>query len=272
VLTLAEDGEWVEDESESLEILGINGVLQFTVNATRRIAVTCGEEAGIAFYIFNTSDQNSLKILDQRIARRGARRPAATWGRKVDAGMVAPGTKRSVVLNDNQRAVVECTETAVLSVTNPNTLHGLRLRTDAKGAVTRGEYEISGGTADRPGYKALLAAARARKFDVIVVEDISRLWRNRAEFGPRSAELEDLRVHMVTAVGDDTRRDGEGLTIQIKLAMAEHQRREASYRTRRGLDGLARAGKPTGGKAYGYRMVCVGPLEVDAKRGQLQRP
>ena len=27
------------------------------------------------------------------------------------------------------------------------------------------------------------------------MQDISRLWRNRAEFGPRSAELEDLRVH-----------------------------------------------------------------------------
>src|SRR5581483_9150375 len=118
-----------------------------------------------------------------------------------------------------------------------------------------GDKEISGGTDQRPGYQAMLKAAREHKFDFIIVEDISRLWRNRAEFGPRSAELEDLKIHMVTAVGDDTRRDGWGLTIQIKLAMAEHQRREASYRTRRGLDGLARVGKPTGGKAYGYRMV-----------------
>ena len=106
--------------------------------------------------------------------------------------------------------------------------------------------------ADRPGYQAMLTAARAGKFDVLICEDISRLWRNRAEFGPRSAELEDLHVHMVTCVGDDTRRDGWGLTVQIKLAMAEHARREASYRTRRGLDGLARAGKNAGGKAFGY--------------------
>ena len=54
----------------------------------------------------------------------------------------------------------------------------------------------------------MLTAAREGVFDVIVVEDISRLTRNRAEFGPRSAELEDLKVNMVTAVGDDTRRDG----------------------------------------------------------------
>jgi DNA invertase Pin-like site-specific DNA recombinase len=115
-----------------------------------------------------------------------------------------------------------------------------------------GDREISGGTAERPAYQAMLTAARSGKFDVIVVEDISRLTRNRAEFGPRSAELEDLKVNMVTAVGDDTRRDGWGLTVQIKLAMAEHGRREASYRTRRGQEGLARAQKPTGGRAFGF--------------------
>jgi site-specific DNA recombinase len=111
---------------------------------------------------------------------------------------------------------------------------------------------ISGGTATRPGYQALLTAARNHAFDVIVTEDVSRLWRNRAEFGPRSAELEDLGVHCLTCVGDDTRRDGWGLVIQIKQAVAEHARREASYRTRRGLEGNAIAGKPTGGRAYGY--------------------
>jgi site-specific DNA recombinase len=112
---------------------------------------------------------------------------------------------------------------------------------------------MSGGTADRPGYQALLSAARRKQFNVIVVEDISRLWRNRAEFGPRSAEFEDLGVHCVTAVGDDTRRDGWGLVIQIKQAVAEHARREASYRTRRGLEGKAIKGESAGGRAYGYR-------------------
>lgn len=112
---------------------------------------------------------------------------------------------------------------------------------------------ISGGTADRPGYQALLTATRRREFSVIVVEDISRLWRNRAEFGPRSAEFEDFGVHCITAVGDDTRRDGWGLVIQIKQAVAEHARREASYRTRRGLEGRAIKGESAGGRAYGYR-------------------
>jgi|SRR5580700_1482939 len=124
------------------------------------------------------------------------------------------------------------------------------------------DESISGGTAERPGYQALLAAARRREFDVIIVEDLSRLWRARAEFGQRSAELEDLNVHLVTCVGDDTRRDGYGLVLGIKSAIAEHQRREISYRTRRGMEGLARAGKSTGGRCYGYGS----PAEADTVR------
>ena len=107
----------------------------------------------------------------------------------------------------------------------------------------------------------MLAGARAGAFDVIVAEDISRLWRNRAEFGQRSAELEDLNVHLITCVGDDTRRDGYGLILGIKSAIAEHQRREIAYRTRRGMEGLARAGKPTGGRCFGY-----GPGEAEVVR------
>jgi DNA invertase Pin-like site-specific DNA recombinase len=48
-----------------------------------------------------------------------------------------------------------------------------------------GDKEISGGTADRPGYKAMLSPARDRKIDVIVVEDISRLTDFRS--GPKEA-------------------------------------------------------------------------------------
>lgn len=124
---------------------------------------------------------------------------------------------------------------------------------------------ISGGTTERPGYQSLLAVARAGVIDVIVAEDISRLWRNRAEFGARSAELEDLGVHLVTCVGEDTRRDGWGLVMSIKSAIAEHARKEISYRTRRSLEGLALSGKPTGGPVpFGY-----GTAEAAAQLAQI---
>ena len=133
---------------------------------------------------------------------------------------------------------------------------------------------VSGGTHQRSGYQRMLAAARNHEFDVIVAEDISRLWRSRSEFGPRSAELEDLGVHMLTCVGDDTRRDGWGLVVQIKQAVAEHARRESSYRTRRGLEGNALGGKPTGGRAYGYisaRESKSGCIEIDEEEAAVVR-
>lgn len=111
---------------------------------------------------------------------------------------------------------------------------------------------ISGGTAERPGYQAMLDAARGHGFDVIIAEDISRLWRNRAEYGPRSAELEDLGIHFLSCVGDDTRRDGWGMMLGMKQLIAEQYRKEISYRTRRGMEGLALAGKSTGARCYGY--------------------
>lgn len=139
----------------------------------------------------------------------------------------------------------------------------------ASGLNVVGRYEdraISGGTADRPGYQCMLDDARAGKFGVIVTEDISRLWRSRAEYGPRSAELEDLGVHMLTSVGDDTRREGWGLVLGIKQAISEHQRREISYRTRRGMEGVALAHKPTGRDSFGYDGMKVVPEEAEIVR------
>jgi site-specific DNA recombinase len=124
---------------------------------------------------------------------------------------------------------------------------------------------ISAGTSERWGYQEMLKAARAKLFDVIVVEDISRLWRNRSEYGQRSAEFEDIGVHIVTCVGDDTRRDGYGLVLGIKQALAEHARKEISYRTRRGLEGKALAGGSTGGRCFGYRSA----TEVDDAQAAL---
>ena len=110
---------------------------------------------------------------------------------------------------------------------------------------------ISGGTIHRPGYQAMLDAARRHEFDVIVAEDCSRLWRLLAEQAPRLAELQDLGIHVVTH-DMDTRQESAGILGAVNGAMAEAYRREISRRTRRGLEGRARQQKSTGGKTYGY--------------------
>jgi DNA invertase Pin-like site-specific DNA recombinase len=79
---------------------------------------------------------------------------------------------------------------------------------------------------------------------------------------------------MVTAVGDDTRRDGWALVVQIKQAMAELYRREASYRRRRGLEGRAIANAPTGGRSYGYVSAAesgTGQREIDTAQAEVVR-
>lgn len=111
---------------------------------------------------------------------------------------------------------------------------------------------VSGGTAQRTGYQQLLAAARRGEFQVIIAEDSSRLWRNLAEQAPRVAELRDLGIHVVTA-DLDTRQESAAILGAVMGAMGEQYRAEIGRRTRRGLEGRARASKSTGGKAFGYR-------------------
>jgi site-specific DNA recombinase len=111
---------------------------------------------------------------------------------------------------------------------------------------------ISGGTTERPGYQELLRAGRAKQFDVIVAEDTSRLWRSLPEQWRAVAELLDAGVHIVTQ-DIDTRSENFKILLSVHGAMADVYRDQIAYRTRRGLEGRARKGKSTGGKAYGYK-------------------
>jgi len=132
------------------------------------------------------------------------------------------------------------------------------------------DQAISGGTHQRPGYQALLAAARAGQFQVIVSEDLKRLWRSQPEQAPRLAELSDIGVHVVTCSGLDSRSESFPIVAPLLGAFAELDRKEAAYRTKRGLTGNATRGEPTGGKAYGYRRADKG-LEIDPDQAVIIR-
>ncbi|MET0106192.1 MAG: recombinase family protein [Sedimenticola sp.] len=113
---------------------------------------------------------------------------------------------------------------------------------------------ISGSKADRPGYQALLSAAREGQLDVVVCEDVSRLWRDEAEQARCVKELQYLERHIVGVNdGIDTRREGFEYLLAIRGAMNAGYRREIGKRTHRGLTGVALGGRSAGGKAYGYR-------------------
>jgi site-specific DNA recombinase len=132
---------------------------------------------------------------------------------------------------------------------------------------------ISGGTSQRPGYQALLAAARTHDYDVIIAEDTSRLWRQLPEQWRAVAELTDLGVHIVTQ-DIDTRSENFKLLLSVHGAMADVYRDQIGYRTRRGLEGRARAGKAAGGRAYGYLPAAQSPtaqIEIHSEQADTVR-
>jgi site-specific DNA recombinase len=132
---------------------------------------------------------------------------------------------------------------------------------------------ISGGTTQRPGYQRMLKAARNRQFVVIVAEDSSRLWRELSEQWRALKELSDLGVHVV-GHGLDTRREEAKILLAVSGATSEMYRDEISRRTRRGLEGRAIAGQPTGGKAFGYiaaRDGTSGQVEVHHDQAEIVR-
>jgi site-specific DNA recombinase len=107
----------------------------------------------------------------------------------------------------------------------------------------------------RPGYAALMAAAKAGEIDCIIVFHTSRLWRNRRERAEGIEILKEARVSVVPVKGpelDMTTAYGRGMagmigefdTMEVEVK-SERQRREALQR--------AQSGRPNGGRrAFGY--------------------
>ncbi len=72
------------------------------------------------------------------------------------------------------------------------------------------DEELSGTTGHRPGYQALLLAAKDRRFDAILVESQDRLWRNQGEMHQALERLAfwNVRVFSVGTSSDLTDRTG----------------------------------------------------------------
>lgn len=125
--------------------------------------------------------------------------------------------------------------------------------------VHRYKDEAISGTQDatgREGYRQMLSDAQARRFDVLVVHDLSRLSRDSVETEQARRRLVHWGVRLVTvADGIDTEHEGHELMSGFKGLMNQQFLKDLAKNTRRGMVGQVLKGNHGGGRTYGYRLV-----------------
>jgi len=129
---------------------------------------------------------------------------------------------------------------------------------------------ISGTTTDRPGYQAMLADAKDRKFDVLIVDDLSRISREDIEMKQVVKRFKFWGIRIISVSdGFDSDSKGYKLHVGVKGLMNELYIDDLREKTHRGLTGQALKGNNTGGRSYGYRHI---PTEDPSRRDEYGRP
>jgi site-specific DNA recombinase len=154
----------------------------------------------------------------------------------------------------------------------PDQFRECRAHASARGWTIVAEYSdaaTSGATMLRPGVQALMHAARARDFDVVLAEGMDRLSRDLAD---TAGILKRLRF---AGVGLHTILEGDvgSMHVGLKGTMNELYIAELAVRTHRGQKGRVVMGKSAGGLCYGYRPVygAAGDREIDQSEATVVR-
>lgn len=129
---------------------------------------------------------------------------------------------------------------------------------------------ITGSTKDRPQYQAMLAAAEARQFDVLIVDDLSRLTRDDIETKQTLRRLKYWGIRLI-GVSDGFDSDSKGHKIQasVRGMMNEIYIDDLREKTDRGMTGQVLQGNNAGGRCYGYRHI---PIEDASRHDEYGRP
>ncbi len=129
-------------------------------------------------------------------------------------------------------------------------LHALRDYVSRRGLEVAREYVdhgISGAKDRRPALDQLLADARRRSFDALVVVKLDRLARSVRHLTALVAELEALGVDLVVLdQGIDTSTPSGRLLFHVLGSIAEFERDLIRERTRAGVAAARRRGKHVG--------------------------
>ncbi|OAI44356.1 hypothetical protein AYO43_09255 [Nitrospira sp. SCGC AG-212-E16] len=132
-------------------------------------------------------------------------------------------------------------------------------RAAREGWTITARYEdkaISGTTSDRPGYQQLLKDAKAKQFDILLINDFSRLSRDMDETERARKRLIYWGVRVIGVVdGIDTSQKGHRLHSRFKGMINEEFIDKLREDIKRGMIGQAERTYWQGGRIYGYRLV-----------------
>ena len=115
-----------------------------------------------------------------------------------------------------------------------------------------GSHDANG----RPGYKQMLADAHAKRFDVLLVDDFSRLSRDQVETETVRRRFVHWGIRLIgVSDGIDTDAKGHKMLSGFKGLMNDFFLDDLRDKTRRGMVGQVIKGYHGGGRAYGFRLV-----------------
>ena len=119
---------------------------------------------------------------------------------------------------------------------------------------------LSGVGSDRPGLGRLLNAALspARPFDIILLDDSSRLARNTKDALTIFERLNFAGIRLIAvSQGIDSENEQAQVLVTVHGMVDSLYVKELAKKTHRGLEGLMLRGQHTGGRCFGYDSVPV---------------
>lgn len=129
----------------------------------------------------------------------------------------------------------------------------------------------SGRVKNRPGLIELMRCAQERKFDIVIVDDLSRLSRDASATLKLADQFEYWGVFL-HSIGDgiDTSRPKSKLSLQLRAIINDNYIDALRDSTIRGLSGQKERGYFVAEATFGYKSIPDGEIKTD-KKGR-QRP
>ena len=122
----------------------------------------------------------------------------------------------------------------------------------------------SGALKERPALRGLVESVHRMLFDVLLVDDLSRLARDNVFMLSLVADLRFVGIRLVSvADGVDTADEHSNLSIQIRGIFNELLLEDLKKKTQRGQRGQKDRGFYVGERTFGYRSEPAGEFRVD---------